>query len=319
MIRDLQARSGCRIDVDQNVPNGTPRIITYRGTRSTIDFAKKLVCTLCSPKGKDADLPLGQAVMKKVQVPGNVIGKIIGRGGDMIRKLQSESQAKIQIDHSAGVDAKHREVTLTGMNESVIKAEEMILFLCANPAVDSMQALHMLIKDKVQNGQAWGSGPPYPNFPNQGKGMLSDDTTSVYGSASHRLSSSGCGNHIHQQGGTRHGPFGDCVVRTGDANETDVFPCAKMYMGRIIGQKGVTINDLQKRSGCDIQINQKVPSGQDCQITIKGPRQGVDMAKRMFQDIIDLGSNHPYAGGRKYMANENYVLLQSCLSVSSHI
>jgi len=43
MIRDLQARSGARIDVDQNVPAGQPRVITYRGTRDTVDFAKQLV------------------------------------------------------------------------------------------------------------------------------------------------------------------------------------------------------------------------------------------------------------------------------------
>ena len=53
-------------------------------------------------------------------------------------------------------------------------------------------------------------------------------------------------------------------------------------MGRVIGQKGVTINDLQKRSSCDIQINQDVPPGQDCEITIKGSRQGIDSVKRML-------------------------------------
>ncbi len=84
-IRDLQARSGCKIDVDQNVPAGAPRVITYQGTRSTIDFAKGLVRILCSDSGKDAELPLGEAKKKQLQVPATVIGKIIGRGGEMIK------------------------------------------------------------------------------------------------------------------------------------------------------------------------------------------------------------------------------------------
>ena len=84
-IRDLQARSGCKIDVDQNVPAGAPRVVTYQGTRKTIDFAKQLVAILCSEGGKDADLPLGEAKKKKLQVPATSIGKIIGRGGDMIK------------------------------------------------------------------------------------------------------------------------------------------------------------------------------------------------------------------------------------------
>merc|ERR1719361_1270763 len=70
--------------------------------------------------------------------------------------------------------------------------------------------------------------------------------------------------------------------------ETEVYPCAKMYMGRVIGQKGCTINDLQRRSGCDIQINQDVPPGHDCEITIKGARTGIDTAKAMLREIIDL-------------------------------
>ena len=84
-IRDLQARSGCKIDVDQNVPAGAPRVITYQGTRKTIDFAKQLVTILCSEGGKDAELPLGEAKKKHLQVPATAIGKIIGRGGDMIK------------------------------------------------------------------------------------------------------------------------------------------------------------------------------------------------------------------------------------------
>jgi len=300
MIRDLQARSGCRIDVDQNVPQGAPRIITYRGTRSAIDFARRLVAILCTEKGKDADLPLGQAMMRKVQVPGTVIGKIIGRGGEMIRKLQSESQAKIQVDHSgAGMDANHRQVTITGTNESVVKADEMIMFLSANPAVDAMQALHMLIRDKTQGGGVWGSGPPYANLPNQGQGMPEDGTMGggYQGGGGYGQPSGGFGGYDSQQApDSRYGPSGGGGGGSSGIG-SDIFPCAKMHMGRVIGQKGVTINDLQKRSGCDIQVNQNVPAGHDCQISIKGSRDGIEMAKGMLQDIVELGSNHPYAGG----------------------
>lgn len=84
-IRDLQARSACKIDVDQNVPHGAPRIITYQGPRDKIEFAKSLVQKLCSDNWKNVDLPLGFATRIKISVPGNVIGKIIGRGGEMIK------------------------------------------------------------------------------------------------------------------------------------------------------------------------------------------------------------------------------------------
>mmetsp|Transcript_22500 Transcript_22500/g.31726 ORF Transcript_22500/g.31726 Transcript_22500/m.31726 type:complete len:628 (-) Transcript_22500:732-2615(-) len=301
MIRDLQARSGCRIDVDQNVPAGSPRIITYRGTRKTIDFAKQLVQMLCSENGKEADLPLGEATRKQLVVPASVIGKIIGRGGEMIRELQSKSQAKIQVDHtgSGGIDPNSRQVTLTGTQISVLKAEEMINFLIANPAMDAMAAIAMLIREKSSGGSEWGSGPPYTSMPNNGQGMQGRDGT---GSTNTNGGFQGVHGQPYQYGGntgTGTGTYGHQPQAYGyNANaESEIFPCAKMYMGRIIGQKGVTINDLQKRSGCDIQINQDVPPGYDCQITLKGPRQGIESAKMMLTDIIQMGPNHPYAGG----------------------
>lgn len=302
MIRDLQARSGCQIDVDQNVPHGAPRIINYKGTPTDVAFAKQLVAMLCRDGVKDSDLPLGKAQRKIVQVPSNVIGKIIGRGGEMIRELQNRSRAKIQVDHSgAGRDENHRQVIVTGSPETVVKAEEMIHFLCVNPAMDAMQALEMLIRDKLSSGTEWGSGPPYPNLPNQGQGMTADAGmgNGMYGGGAYGQASAAYGGYNDQQGGYGvHGAqqYGSSDVGIGGI-ETEVVPCAKMHMGRVIGQKGVTINDLQKRSGCDIQINQQVPMGMDCQISIKGSRQGIDTAKQMIQEIIELGSQHPYAGG----------------------
>jgi predicted RNA-binding protein YlqC (UPF0109 family) len=94
-IRDLQARAACKIDVDQNVPHGAPRIITYQGPRDKIEFAKSLVQMLCSDNWKNVDLPLGFATRIKLQVPSTVIGKIIGRGGEMIKVSRSFVFAKL--------------------------------------------------------------------------------------------------------------------------------------------------------------------------------------------------------------------------------
>jgi far upstream element-binding protein len=312
MIRDLQARAGCRVDVDQNVPEGAPRVITYRGTRAKVDFAKRLVKMLCEEGRRDVDLPLGEASQKHILVPANVIGKIIGRGGEMIRELQNKSQAKIQVHHTASsdMDPNQRKVTVTGTPISVTKAEEMIHFLTTNPAMDAMSALTLLIADKAEGRSQWGSGPPYPSMPNGGIGMQGSSYASsgyaqqqqqqyggyygqqqqpVYGSAT------AYGQAAVTQGGGYYGQASAMYPSGGD--ECEVVPCPRMYMGRVIGSKGSTINDLQKRSGCDIQINQDVPPGQDCQITIKGSRQGIELAKQMLTEVIELGPAHSYAGG----------------------
>eukprot|EP00531_Pseudo-nitzschia_arenysensis_P001275 CAMPEP_0116131066 /NCGR_PEP_ID=MMETSP0329-20121206/8810_1 /TAXON_ID=697910 /ORGANISM="Pseudo-nitzschia arenysensis, Strain B593" /LENGTH=552 /DNA_ID=CAMNT_0003625477 /DNA_START=51 /DNA_END=1709 /DNA_ORIENTATION=- len=297
MIRDLQARSACRIDVDQNVPPGQPRLITYRGTRKTIDFAKMLVRMLCQENVNEADLPLGEAKREFLVVPANSVGKIIGRGGEMIRELQSRSQAKIQVDHRgvSGLDSSQKQVTMTGTEQSVVKAKEMVLFLVANPNMDAMQSLSMLMDDKIQRGGIWGSGPPYPNLPNNGQNMQPGG-----GGYGYDQPYGGGGGGGHYGGNQGHGGGGQSYQNSGPSyggQETEIFLAAKHFMGRIIGSKGVTINDLQKRSGCDIQINQDVPQGRDCEISLRGQRQGIEMAKNMLREIIETGPGHPYAGG----------------------
>jgi predicted RNA-binding protein YlqC (UPF0109 family) len=297
MIRDLQARSACRIDVDQNVPPGQPRLITYRGTRNTIDFAKQLVHMLCQENVNEADLPLGEAKREFLVVPASSVGKIIGRGGEMIRELQSRSQAKIQVDHRgvSGLDASEKQVTMTGTEQAVVKAKEMVLFLVANPMMDAMQSLSMLVDDKIQRGGVWGSGPPYPNLPNNGQNMQPGG-----GGHGYDQPYGGGGGHYGNQGSYGGNPQSSQQQPPsygGGGMETEMFFAAKHYMGRIIGSKGITINDLQKRSGCDIQINQDVPPGRDCEISLRGSRQGIEMAKNMLREIIETGPNHPYAGG----------------------
>lgn len=334
MIRDLQARSGARIDVDQNVPAGQPRVITYRGTRETVDFAKQLVQLLSTDGVHESSLPLGNASQEFLVIPAMAVGKVIGRGGEMIRELQARSQAKIQIDHSgnSGMPNDQKQVTLTGTHEAVVKAKEMVLLLVANPLMDAQQSLNLLIDDKMRNGTKWGSSPPYLNLPNQGVNMqpsmqpqapfqgMPQPAYGMYHAplAPQQQHAGGYPPGAMQQGHAYGGPppqgggpmtagyaptafapvYGSSGPNYGgDSREMDVIHAPRQFMGRVIGGKGVTVNDLQRRSGCDIQINQDVAAGQDCEITIKGSRQGIEQAKAMIQEIIEIGPQHPYAGG----------------------
>jgi predicted RNA-binding protein YlqC (UPF0109 family) len=339
MIRDLQARSSCRIDVDQNVPQGQPRVITYRGTRRTVDFAKKLVHMLCQENASETDLPLGEAKREFLIVPAQSVGKIIGRGGEMIRELQARSQAKIQVDHNShnGMD-QQKHVTMTGTVQAVTKAKEMILFLVANPLMDAMQSINLLVEDKLQRGGIWGSGPPYPNLPNMGQNMQPEGGGGGGGGGYGYDQQPSYGGHhqaapAHQpyaappaayavappayQQQAAQAPYGQFGAGGGSGGtETEVFHAAKNFMGRIIGSKGVTINDLQRRSGTDLQINQDVQPGRECEITIRGSRQGVETAKQMLREIIEIGPNHPYAGGgRKFQLGYRIVLKAIIISL----
>jgi len=70
--------------------------------------------------------------------------------------------------------------------------------------------------------------------------------------------------------------------------------CSKSLVGRVIGRGGETINDLQNKSGTRIQIDQMVPDGQPCKITITGPQANVQAAVAMVHEVM---KNGPPRGG----------------------
>lgn len=332
MIRDLQARSGCRIDVDQNVtdPNA-PRHITYHGqNQEDIDFAKRLVSMVCQSNMLDdgeqhlhhqpIELPLGKAVRRYIHVHKSVVGRIIGRGGDMIRDLQIKSHARIQVDHkgeySASVggseeksppsttattssdELQFRQVMITGTEESVQRAEEMILQLSNRhyDEFDSQQQQHH--RDQEQHTfidtrivpswdrREFGAGVLSPTFDSiSGYSDVASPPLSPMQQRSFPMSAWNANRYPSNP------PF---LTTTTTIIETEIIPCANENIGHVIGRRGVTVNDLQWRSGCNIQIDRR-----GCKISISGSRQGIELAKNMISNIFEHGPTHMYAGGRQ--------------------
>lgn len=215
--------AGCRIGMDQkSVAPYQPVKINYRGTRSAIKFAKELIAMLCKEDGKELKLPLGSAICKELQIPAMVIGKVIGRGGEMIREIQTRSMCKIQVEHNnkdPSIDPMKRVVHITGTSDNVKKAEDMINFLSNNPQMDAMAALNLFT-----------TGVPNP-LP-YGEASMGGPTGSSYASS-----------RGHYSGNA-------------EAPGTEKVTIERQFVGRIIGSRGATINDLQKRSGCDMQVDQ---------------------------------------------------------------
>ena len=71
---------------------------------------------------------IGPMLVEEVRVPNNLVGLVIGRGGEMINKLQSESGAKVQVapDPPPGMPQDDRQITITGTAEAVTKAKDLI-------------------------------------------------------------------------------------------------------------------------------------------------------------------------------------------------
>eukprot|EP00047_Mylnosiga_fluctuans_P001668 m.221373 g.221373 ORF g.221373 m.221373 type:complete len:455 (-) comp10571_c0_seq1:123-1487(-) len=70
--------------------------------------------------------PLKPFVVENFNVPAEHVGRIIGRGGHMIRELQEQSHAKIDIPKAyPGIDS-HRVLTISGSPEEVAACRELL-------------------------------------------------------------------------------------------------------------------------------------------------------------------------------------------------
>jgi far upstream element-binding protein len=91
--------------------------------RRTMDYGNALAGTTTSPSMKTEEM----------FVPREVVGLVIGRGGDTLKRIQSESHAKIQVDQE-NRDAPQRRVTIMASSqEDIQKAKALIEEIMSPP------------------------------------------------------------------------------------------------------------------------------------------------------------------------------------------
>ena len=122
-IKGLQAQSGAHITVDQNFPEGAPRVISISGPPGCVAIAKRLVEELLRGGGArlGGGVGPGQA-QQSVRCPKEMVGRVIGRGGETVKGLQAATGARIQIDQSASPCV----VTITGNPRCVDAASRAV-------------------------------------------------------------------------------------------------------------------------------------------------------------------------------------------------
>jgi len=92
------------------------------------------------------------------------------------------------------------------------------------------------------------------------------------------------------------------AIGNGAPGELTTFECPKSLVGRVIGKGGETINELQRRSGARIQIEQRVPEGAPCIIEVQGHDNAVAEAIRLTNEVmagkrLDIGISRETFGG----------------------
>ena len=79
-------------------------------------------------------LGIGGVETEEIKIPDRMVGLIIGRGGESISRLQTESGAKIQMSPQSMDGSQERTCTLTGARPAIERAKELIDAIVASRA-----------------------------------------------------------------------------------------------------------------------------------------------------------------------------------------
>mmetsp|Transcript_7952 Transcript_7952/g.9221 ORF Transcript_7952/g.9221 Transcript_7952/m.9221 type:complete len:466 (+) Transcript_7952:102-1499(+) len=124
-IKSLQAHSGATISIDQNFPNDVPRKVHISGSASAVAQGEKMVRDLLSgapQQGFGGQGGYAQGSSYVLDCPKEMVGRVIGRGGETIKGIQHHSAARVQIDQSQNPC----KVSIQGPQQAVDAATRMI-------------------------------------------------------------------------------------------------------------------------------------------------------------------------------------------------
>lgn len=137
-ISRLQSESKCKIQMDQVSLDHQHRLCTLTGSFEAIALAKDLINKVISNENDKAamrgNLPTDTNCggLHEMMIPGNLVARIIGRGGEVIKALQEDTGAKIVIIQESREYALEKPLRITGSPEAVEMARLRVENLLAN-------------------------------------------------------------------------------------------------------------------------------------------------------------------------------------------
>ncbi|KAJ8609480.1 hypothetical protein CTAYLR_005429 [Chrysophaeum taylorii] len=139
-IKDLQRRSGARIQIDQNYPEGQPRLVTIEGDPQSVQAGVELVTSLIgnSPAVGNGAVP---GKMTTFECPKSLVGRVIGKGGETINELQRRSGARIQIEQRVPEGAPCI-IEVQGDDAAIQEAIRLTQEVMSGKRLDTAASLH---------------------------------------------------------------------------------------------------------------------------------------------------------------------------------
>lgn len=188
----------------------------------------------------------------QIEVEGQYVGRIIGKGGSKIRELQDESGARIKVFSDRAANGM-TPIELSGSDDAQMYAKQLIEQLCTQDYQGG-------------GGRGFGGGGGGGRSYNGGG----------YGGGG------GGGFGGGYRGGFGGGGGGGGGFDDGPATEIEV---DQSMVGRIIGKGGSKIRELQDESGARIKVFSDRSNGTTTPVELRGSAQATQRAQQLINEL----------------------------------
>lgn len=156
-VKDIQSRTGCKIQIIQDQPEGVPRQVILSGTKVSVDQAEALVKyvmengpVLPPATGNGTNYGPGSSSMAgmgsgnpnevkvELQAQKQFIGRVIGKGGETIKALMQCTACNIKVEQGPEDPCK---VFIVGAEAQVQQAIQLVQQILVDGAGEFLKGL----------------------------------------------------------------------------------------------------------------------------------------------------------------------------------
>ncbi|KAK6504802.1 hypothetical protein TWF481_006741 [Arthrobotrys musiformis] len=243
-----------------------------------------------SPRGYRERSPQGEGnITDHMMIDASLVGLIIGRRGETLKRVEEMSGARVQfVADSRG--EPERVCNITGPRAAVQSARQQIQTIISENSASSIRDDH---RRNNYHGHGHGHGKHGGGHGGGGGGG---------GQGGHSGGGGGGGGPSGPSGSGRQDPAHHPVLKEGENSMQIMVP--DKTVGLIIGRRGETIQDLQDRSGCHINIVGESKSVNGFRpVNLIGTTEAAMRAKALIMEIVESdvrpgpGGPAPQGGG----------------------